>query len=220
MITDGLRKGSVLPLICPVKRSCLIKGAVDAGDGRDIDQRSVADSLPAVDKNQDKRPVLRRIVPEYFLLPVGCEKRVEHAVLMAQEGKHDIAGDHDGDQKGEQYRGLVELLKALVRHIADHDCQNNADNVIDNDEGDIIQECIADNGERVVRGQKILEIFESVPRAAVNAVVYVIFLKGDNDACHGNIFVDQQIEQAGNHHDVKRNELFILGRGQLFLLFL
>lgn len=62
---DGRKRNipDLLPLAGAVQRSRLIKRRIDTVDRGDIDQASIADSLPCVDEAQDKRPVFRFRIP-------------------------------------------------------------------------------------------------------------------------------------------------------------
>ena len=66
----------LLPFCCTVKRSCLVKRRVNAVNGGNVDQTSVSDAFPQVDKHKNERPVFRLCISVDCFFSENTQDRV------------------------------------------------------------------------------------------------------------------------------------------------
>jgi hypothetical protein len=190
-------------LLSPVDGAGFIQRAVDRRNARDVDQRPVPDVFPALHDDQDERPPRFDGVPFHGI--VFENRVVEQAVFLAQEGEDDIA-DHDHRHGERQQDGaLMQLPQPVADDARYENGQHDADHVVDDDEGGVVQQRVSDDDVEIVGAEHVLEIFEPDPRAAEQPVRGPERLERGNDAAHRNIVVDDEIDRARQHHQIQRN---------------
>ena len=75
-----------------------------------------------------------------------------------------------------------------------------------NDEGHIVQQGVTGNDPGILGGKQELKVFEADKGASPDPLAVVELLKGNHDARHGNVVVDNQVNSAWYHHQVKGDE--------------
>lgn len=190
-------------LLGAVQHGGFVQGAVDAGDGGQIDHHAVAGALPDLEDNEEQGPVRGLGVPAVGLAAEENHHPVQGAVVGVEEGEYEVA-DHDPAQEvGEEHQGLVGLGGPLGVQLVDHDGQRNGDDDAQNDEDDIVKQGVAQqHGEGVVVNEegKILEAHKFTVEQIVQEGLPgedLVLLKGDNQAEHRQIAEQRVPDKRG-----------------------
>ena len=153
-----------------------------------------------MDKNQDSRPVLDRGIPPDRILPQqGKNGFIHQTGIHAKEGIHDIGHDLNGDQGRQQNCCLIYLQPAFAVNLVHKQGQQYSHHGIEHQKYQIVQDSIPDN-QREIRchGQKF-KILQTHKFSAENAVHQVNLGEGHIQSEHGEVVINDQVDQPGQH---------------------
>lgn len=193
----------LLPAARPVHLGRLVQRRVDAGEGRQIDDRAPADVLPNAGGNVDEpEPAgfghirLRGHAEKFQQLidnPVPGEKVEQHPDDDDNRNKVRQIGDR-----------LHEPLEQLVPQLVQQQRQNDRGGEPEQQIVETDQQRIADQPPKIEAVEKVDEMFEPDPRTVPDAGSGAEILKGDLQAVHGAVIENNVIGDNRQHHQVEQ----------------
>ena len=167
----------------------------DAGEGRYVDDGTVAHTLP------NTRPHVQ--MPEEFrlthkvlgLAAQGLDDGVDKAAGRREEQGHHSHQNNGGDEVGHVGDGLGELLKAQVLDVVENQGQDNGEREADHQAVNRDNQRVGKQHAEVGAVEKLFEPFEPHPFAPPNAKARPVVLKGDLQAVQG------EVHKHGDEHN-------------------
>ena len=193
----------LLETVGTVNPGCLILVLVNAGERGQVDDGVPADRLPDLGDDID-RPVIGRIhQPVLPRSAKGGDQIGDQAVLLAVHTDQ-CAGDDHGDEVGhigDRLHGPLEFaVLDLVEKKSEQDGCRESEH--DGEQGN--NEGIADQAAEIRIGKEPLK--PSVPRihpgAALNASCRLVVLESDNQAVHGLVAEQGEVDQNRKNQDI------------------
>ena len=206
----------LLPLGGAVHRGGLVQGGINAGDGRQVQYRGVADVLPHAAQGQNQGPIGGVVVEVGGLVPHALLDGGDHAAGGIQERQHEVAGHHPGQKVGEEHQRLVGFGHEAAGQLAHHHREGHGDHQPHDDPQRVVAQGVADHHRRVRRLEEG-EVLQPHPFALDDVVpegvglVGAVVLEGDEDAVHGQVTQQQQPDGAGHDHGQQPEGLFPAG---------
>ncbi|MNP20592.1 hypothetical protein D3C76_1131680 [compost metagenome] len=193
------------PFARPVDQRRLIIFGIDADEGGQVDDTAHTRRRPEADQGQNIRPIPWFKIPIDGRKPQGLQHiLVDDAVLRIQEGIHQVADHHHGQEAGQDNQSLVHLGEKADPQLVQTDGYSHGQRHTAEDEKEVVQDRVADGGPQVGGLEQEGEIVQADPRAEENAVAVIDGFEGDDDAEHGQIGIDRHHSQGGQQHQEQR----------------
>ena len=135
------------------------------------------------------------------------DQGVEQALVRDQEGVDEVA-DHDPAHKvGHEHQGLVELGLALAVDVADDDGQAHGQDDVQHDEGQVIQNGVAEDHGEDAEVEEVAEVVEAHPLAAQQigqkslTAGDLVILERDDESEHGQVAEEHIPDGSGERQD-------------------
>ena len=104
---------------------------------------------------------------------------------------------------------MVEAFQPFAGHFIEEDRDRDGNQCTQDDEQGIVANRVAGDDPGILGFEEVLEILEADQGASQDADFKIDLFKSDDQAGHRDVVVDQQVEQARNHHDVERYEMLL-----------
>lgn len=186
--------------VSPVDIRGLIDFRVDPHDGGKVQHNAVAQALPGVEDDQDPGPHPGIGVDVHPLHAQAGEDGVERAELVVEDVVHKRADYHHGNEVGQEHHGLGHLFEQLQPHLRQHDGHQHLQGCAHEQKGHVVEDGVAGEEPGVPGAEEETEIFKPRPGAGENALGVVEPLEGQDDAGHGEIVENQEIQHGGQDH--------------------
>ena len=203
---SGLQGGkndvaNLLKAVGPIDLRGLQHGGIHAGNGGKVYHRTIAGSLPDVHQDDDQGPragvlVNFRHFASHRANQIGDEAEVEVQQVVDQQGNQ-----HVGDEVGQEHQGLGGLLEGPATHLVQQNRKEHLQHVSDNDEGQIIQNRVAQQQRQLTGGKEEGEVFQSDEGTAKDPLSIIVLDEGDIHAWHRHIAEDEEESYGGQTHE-------------------
>ena len=139
---------------------------------------------------------------EVHILESQEVQQLIHQTAVGEEDVQHADQNHGGDEVGRIHDGLDHLFIALVVYFIDHQSKDDGQR----EGGQRIErknQSVLNCGSSIERIKETLEPFQTNPFACPDALGTGVALEGHDDAAHGHIAENQEVQQRGNNKYVQ-----------------
>ena len=126
---------------------------------------------------------------------------------MAQEPHDDITDNNGGKQVGDQNDNLTGFPEQLAGDRFKRDRHRDCQKIPQNNERNVIQDRVPEDQRGVMRLGHKGKIVQPDPGTGQEAQRVVHFLEGEQKPGHGQVIIDDQVNDARQEHQIQRNKL-------------